>query len=110
MKPLLPTLKERKRYILFEVYSKEKVEKEEVKKQVTKACLQFLGELGMAKAGVQFMPETYKNNKGIIRVGHRHVDEVKASLALINEIDGKKVSFNVVKVSGLVGKLKGGQN
>ncbi len=108
MKPLLPTLKERKRYILFEVNPKIGVEKEEVKKQVTKACLQFLGELGMAKAGIQFLPETYKKSsgKGVIRVGHKHVDETKAALALIKEINGKKVSFNALKVSGLLDKVK----
>ncbi len=108
MKPLLPTLKERKRYILFEVNPKIEIEKEEVKKQVTKACLQFLGELGMAKTGVQFLPETYKKNKrrGIIRVGHKHVDEVKAALALITQIGGRKATFNTLKVSGVLNKLK----
>ena len=106
MKPLLPTLKERKRYILFQITSTEKIEKKIVGDQVRKACLRFLGELGVAKAGVQFLPETYKGGKGIIRVGHKYVDEVKAALALVKEINGKKVSFNVTKVSGIIDRLK----
>jgi len=108
MKPLLPSLKERKRYILFEVYSKSRVEKENVRKQVTKACLQFLGELGMAKTGIQFLPETYnkKTGRGIIRVGHRYVDEVKSALALITHVGNQEVSFNTLKVSGVIDKVK----
>ena len=106
MKPLLPTLKERKRYILFELTSEKKIEKKIVGEQVRKACLQFLGELGMARAGVQFLPETYNNGKGIIRVGHKYVDEVKAALALVSKIDGKKASFNISKVSGIIDRLK----
>ena len=106
MKPLLPVLKERKRYILFEVKSKTNIENVDVKKQVTKACLQFLGELGVAKSGVRYLPENYKNGKGIIRVGHKHVDEVKAALALITEIGGQKASVNVLKVSGVIDKVK----
>lgn len=109
MKPLLPTLKERKRYILFEVNSSQGIEKGKVGEQVNKICLRFLGELGMAKAGVQFLPETYnkRTGKGIIRVGHKYVDEVKAALALIDKMDGKKANVNVLKVSGVIGKLKG---
>ena len=108
MKPLLPVLKERKRYILFEVKSKNKIENADVKKQVMKACLQFLGELGMAKTGIQFLPETYnkETGRGIIRVGHRYVDEVKSALALITHVGNQEVSFNTLKVSGVIDKVK----
>ena len=103
----MPTMKERKRYILFKVTSSSEVTKAEISEQVTKACLQFLGELGVANAGVQFLPETWKNNRGIIRVGHKYVDHVKSSLALVKKIGNKKVTITCLKVSGNIGKLKG---
>ena len=103
----MPTMKERKRYILFKVTSSSEVSKAEISEQVMKACLQFLGELGVANAGVQFLPETWKNNKGIIRVGHKYVDHIKASLALVKKIGNKKVTITCLKVSGNIGKLKG---
>jgi len=111
MKSLLPTLKERKRYILFQIYSKAEIGKEEVKEQVTKACLQFLGELGCAKAGVQFLPESWnaESKTGIIRVAHNYTDQLKASLALIKDIQGKKASINCLLASGVIGKLKNKQ-
>jgi len=105
---LLPTLKERKRYILVKIYSKSEFEKKDVKEQCTNACLQFLGELGMAKAGIQFLAETWnkKSQTGILRAGHIFVDEVKSSLALISKIKGKKATAQAIKVSGSMDKLK----
>lgn len=106
MRTLLPTLKERKRYILFQVFTKARLGSREVKELVMKAGLQFLGELGMAKSGLQFLPETWKKDKGIIRVGHKYVDETKAALAFVKEHKGEKVAINCLKVSGTIGKLK----
>ncbi|MEK6807639.1 MAG: Rpp14/Pop5 family protein [Nanoarchaeota archaeon] len=83
-------------------------EKENVKKLVIQAGLQFLGELGMARAGIQFLEDTWneKDSTGIIRVSHKYVDEVKAALALVKEFEGKKITINSIKVSGEINKLK----
>ena len=108
MKPLLPALKERKRYISFRVLCEKKLGKEVVSKYINQVCLQFLGELGMAKAGIRFLPENWntKNQTGIIRVGHKYVDETKASLVLLKEIEEKRATINCIKVSGSIGKVK----
>ena len=66
MRALLPTLKEKKRYILFEIISKDKITKDECGDAINKSCKELLGTLGCAKAGISFLKETYKNNKGII--------------------------------------------
>ena len=108
MKPLSPSLKERKRYILFKIISKLKLEKENVSELVAKAGLQFLGELGMAKSGLQVLPETWRKDKGVIRIGHKYVNEAKATLAFVKEYKGEKIIITCLKVSGAVGKLKGG--
>jgi len=107
MKPLLPSLKERKRYILIRVTGKIE-RKREVAELVAKAGSQFLGEFNMAKAGVQFLPETWNANKkeGIIRVGHKYADELRAALALVREYEGRKVKVECLKVSGSLKKLK----
>lgn len=108
MKPLLPTLKERKRYILFKVISDTEIKKETISQVVHDACLRFLGEFGMANAGVQFLAETWneENKTGIIRTGHKFVDHVKTSLALVTEIDKHKATFQTLKVSGIINKVK----
>lgn len=108
MKPILPSLKERKRYILFHVISNTRVSEKDISKCVFQACLQFLGELGMAKAGIQFLPETWDIDKqtGVIRAGHKFVDHAKAALALIKDISGEKAIIRCLKVSGTIINVK----
>jgi len=65
----------------------------------------FLGELGMAKAGVMILSN--QNNAGIIRVNHTFVDEVKIALALINNYQGNEIKVETIRVSGVINKLKG---
>ena len=65
----------------------------------------FLGELGMAKAGVMILSN--QNNAGIIRVNHTSVDEVKVALALINNYQGNEIKVETIRVSGVINKLKG---
>ena len=108
MKVISPTLKERKRYILFKIHSDEEINKEIVAKQCTEACLRFLGEFGCADAGVQMLPETWnkKTKTGIIKTGHKWVDQTKSALILIKEINGKKAVVSTISTSGSINKLK----
>lgn len=103
MKPILPSLKERKHYILFSVISSRKQKKDEISDIVMKACLAFLGEFGIAKAGVSFLKETWDDKKqlGTICVNTKYVDHVKVALSLITE-----VKIETLKTSGTLKKLK----
>tara|TARA_Y100000310_G_C20463448_1_gene706442 strand:+ start:189 stop:527 length:339 start_codon:yes stop_codon:yes gene_type:complete len=104
MKPLLPSLREKKRYLVYEVVSKDNVSKLEVEKSIIGSCLQFLGELNLGKAGVISVGEVYKNNKGVLKVATRYVDEIKMSLGLIKEINGKKAIVNTIGVTSTLKK------
>ncbi len=108
MTAIPPNARERKRYILIKIDSEPRAEKTLVGRLVIQAGMQFLGELGMARAGIQFLEDTWneKNSTGIIRVSHKYVDELKAALALVKEFEGKKITIHSVKVSGEINKLK----
>lgn len=87
IKPILPSLREKPRYIKY------KLDKEISKNEVYEGIKQFLGELGVARAGVKVM----ENN--IVRTNSKHMDEVKSALILIK-------GLNIIKVSGLLNKTK----
>ena len=55
MKPILPTLKENPRYIQFKISSKQTLSAKDAQIVILSGCKRFLGELGTAKAGIQFM-------------------------------------------------------
>ncbi len=98
-KAVLPSLREKKRYLAFEVVSKDKFSFTEIKKTILQSCKEFLGQLGMAKAGIIVLGDKYERNKGLIRINHKYVNELKASLALI-----KKPTVKSTGVSGMLNK------
>ncbi|MBW3003419.1 hypothetical protein KY328_03230 [Candidatus Woesearchaeota archaeon] len=106
MKPLKPSLKEKKRYLVFEIVSKTKFDFADVVTAVRKEFSRFLGELGMAKAGIAFLPDKWKANRGIIRLNHDMVDHVKASLTMVKDINGVEVIVKSVGVSGILKKAE----
>ena len=91
MKPLKPSQKENKRYLLI----KGKVE------DVEKSILDFIGVLGMSKAGLSWIKkgETLKNS-AIICVNRESVNNIRASFAVWPE------EIKVVKISGTLKSLK----
>ena len=107
MKTIPASAKERKRYILIKVESDWKAEKNDIERLVIQAGLQFLGELNMARIGMQLVPESWNGKTAIVRVGHKYVDDVKAALAFVKEFNGHKITISALKVSGSIDKLGG---
>ena len=109
LKPILPSLREKKRYLVFEVISKEKIEDAaQVSNAVFHYSMQFLGQLGVAKAGIMMLNNKWdaRLQRGIIKVSHKHVDGLKASLMMANKIDNKDVIFRSIGVSGILKKAE----
>lgn len=105
IKPLLPTLRERKRYLCFEIISKNKVNFTEAYRQLWLSLHSFLGELGLAKANVLVLNNyDAESQRGIIKVSHKHVNEVKSALMFIKEIGRESAIVRTVGVSGIIKK------
>jgi len=106
---LLPTLKEKSRYLAFEVIADQKIQDfNDVSKEIQEKSLLFLGQLGLAKAGIMILPEKWNMNlqKGIIKVNHKHVDELKSALTLIEKINNRKIIIKSLGVSGMLNKAE----
>lgn len=83
MKPLKPSMRENKRYLL--------VEGKELRKNIEKSILDFIGVLGMSKTGLQFIKE--KDNSAVISVNREMVDSIRAALCVWpKKMEVKKVS------------------
>jgi ribonuclease P/MRP protein subunit POP5 len=104
LKPILPSLKEKKRYLSFEIVSKSNFSVEQVGNAISKSSLELLGTLDSGKAGILFLKDKYQNNTGVVKAGHRYVDKVRAAMALIKDIDNKEVVFRTRIVSGTLKK------
>tara|TARA_Y100000310_G_C20471506_1_gene710287 strand:- start:106 stop:432 length:327 start_codon:yes stop_codon:yes gene_type:complete len=101
---LLPSLKQKKRYVVFEVATDKTFSVKEIKEAVEFALKDFLGQWGLAKSSPMFLKEKCKNNKFIIKVNHKYVDEVKSALILIKKIKNTPVIVKSVITSGTLKK------
>ena len=63
--PLLPSLKEKKRYLVFEAISDKKLAFNDVAKAIQDSLHNYIGLLGTSQAGMQILPEKWDKNKGI---------------------------------------------
>lgn len=106
MKPLKPSLKEKKRYVVFEIISEKEISQDKIIEAVNRVCLDFMGILNFGKAGVLILRNQLNGNKGMIKVNNKFVDHLKASLMLLTEIDKSKVNVRVIGVSGIIKKAK----
>lgn len=103
MKSLLPSLKEKKRYLAFEIISIDKVPSNALN-LVTKKLNNILGIIDSSNAGL--IPVEQKENKAIIRINNKYVDKIKSAMLFINEINNKPVILKSIKVSGILNKAR----
>lgn len=90
MKPLKPTMRENKRYIL--------IRGNNLRKNVKKAVLEGIGILGLSKAGFSWIK--VGDSSAIVAVNREALNEVRASFAIFPE------KISVERVSGSIKKLK----
>jgi ribonuclease P/MRP protein subunit POP5 len=104
MKPLLPSLKEKKRYVVFEVLSDSSFTESDVNTAIKASLQNLIGTIGMAKAGLQFIHEKWNKKKmqGIARINHTAADYFNASLPFIQLIKNKKVLIHSLGTSGIL--------
>jgi len=91
MKSLRPSMRENKRYLL--------VIGKNLKENIEKAILDFLGVLGMSKTGFGFVKSG--GDSAIIYVNREMLNEVRAALCVWHE------KMEVKKVSGTLKGLRG---
>lgn len=90
MKPLKPSMKEKKRYLLLKGKN--------LKSNVEKAILDFIGVLGMSKAGLAFIKQG--KDSAIISINRNSLNHVRASFAAWSS------NIRVERVSGTLKGLK----
>ena len=90
MKPLKPSMRENKRYLF--------IHGKNLKENVEKAVLEFVGVLGMSKTGLGWIKSS--KDSAIISINREAVNQVRASLAVWPD------KMTVEKISGTLKGLK----
>ncbi len=104
IKPLKPSLREKKRYIAFEVISKKNFTFLQTSKAILDSVLKYTGIKGLAEMGLVLLKEKYFENKGVIRVSSKKVNSLKAAFTLTKGINKEPVIVRSLGVSGILQK------
>jgi ribonuclease P/MRP protein subunit POP5 len=107
---LPPSLRERRRYLLFEVTSERELDKRELLKEIWDSIYSLYGDVGASESKLWLIAYHVRENTnrsvGILRCAHDRVDEVRASLACIHSVNGARAGIRVIKTSGTIKGVK----
>jgi len=107
-KILLPTLREKDRYIKIQVISEEPISYPDLEQAIWNTFLDFFGEFGVSKTNLWIIKNLYDEEKqiGVIKCNNKSVQQVLAGLGLISRLGDNRVIFKILKVSGTIKGLK----
>jgi len=105
-----PTMREKKRYLIFRLYSDSPAPYQDVKEAIWNSVLNWLGDDEAPRANVRIIKNLWsqKEQTGFIQCHPKYVDSLKMALALIHQVGDEKVIFQTIRVSGTIksGKTK----
>jgi len=99
-------MRERRRYISFQISGEAKFNKEQVLKSINNTGLRFFGELEFSRIRPWLIDFDSGTQAGIVRTNHMRKEEAKTCLFLITEIEGKKARIHCQGVSGTIKKVR----
>lgn len=99
-----PTLRERKRYIVFRVIGDGTFLYENLRNALYDSIAGWLGGNEMGKADVHIIRNLWdgRSRTGFIRCAPKYVDDVKTALALVRQIGDSRVIIHTLRVSGTI--------
>lgn len=106
---ILPSAREKKRYLVFEISAKDKIDNfDPVYEAIYARCIRYLGELGMSKANIYILKDKWNESlqRGLIRVNNKHTHDLRAALSLVNEVNGQHVNVKTIGLSGILKKAQ----
>ncbi|MBI4144188.1 hypothetical protein HY486_02990 [Candidatus Woesearchaeota archaeon] len=106
MRPLLATLRTKKRYVAFEAITLENPNQNEVFNTIGNNLLQLEGSKKYGESELTMPIYNTKTKRGILKVGNKHSKALIASTVFINQINNKPVIIKTLKTSGMIHKMK----
>lgn len=100
----LPSMKDKRRYVVFRVHSQDSLDFSNVKDAIWNSLSNWMGDSELGKADVWVMKTLWNqtNQEGFIRCTSKYVDQIKVGLGLIHQIGDSRVTFQTIKVSGTI--------
>ncbi|HHE36466.1 MAG TPA: hypothetical protein ENL16_01475 [Candidatus Woesearchaeota archaeon] len=102
--PLKPSMREKKRYVAYEIMSDKPVRGGD--KALIRRINELLGVFSTSKAGVMSVKYNNARQRGVLRVDRKFVDHIRSCFVMIKHLNNEEVLIRTLRVSGMINKLK----
>ena len=99
-------MREKARYLVFEVISEDRISFNDAVSAINSSIKSLFGDFGLASARLWPVKNSWKNNRGIVKVDRSFINQMKASLIVLNKINSREVIVRSLFVSGTIKKAK----
>lgn len=108
LKPLMPTLRQKKRFVKFVVESDKKFNFRDISFNLMDKCMLYLGLFDMGKSGFWLLRDKFdeRTQTGVLKVSTKEKERILGCLALITKIEDTPVRIKVLRVSGTLKGLQ----
>jgi len=104
-RPLLPVLKTKKRYVIYELVSDKNNNSKDIVLAIKKSFKKNFGDINFGKSGF-INTRIYRGNRGIIKINNNYLDHLKTAMTMITDVNGKEAIIKIIGVSGILKKAK----
>lgn len=108
LKPLMPTLRVKKRFLRFQVQGDKKFEFKELSEELIEQLIYLIGAIDFSKGGIWILRDKfdYKNQELIVKCSTKQKDKLIGALSLITKLKGNSAKLVLKKVSGTLKGVK----
>ena len=102
LKPVMPTLRQKKRFIRIQIEEGKKFDFKFLSNNLTEQIIYFLGAIEFSNSGVWFLMDKFNFEKQemIIKVSTKSKDKLVGALSLITKLGNEDVRIKTLRVSG----------
>jgi RNase P/RNase MRP subunit POP5 len=106
-KPLLPTLRTKKRYVVYDVICDKTIDIRMVFSLISASYKECFGIFGLGYAGL-IDTKIYNQEKksGILKINNKYVGDLRVAMSMIEKIDGISALVKTKITSGILKKAK----
>jgi ribonuclease P/MRP protein subunit POP5 len=103
-KQLPPSLRDIKRYVVFEIITENHVNYKDFVEALWTSVSNFLGEAQASRAKIWVIQNLFdeKSKKGVIRCSHTYVEHTRVVLSLIQFVGEARATIRVMGVTGTI--------
>ena len=100
-------MRESTRYLKFKIHSEEKIEISEMVETFWESTISYMGVKDLSDANPWFIGNKFDEDEqeGVVRVNRGYVDDLRASLVMIDVFESDKGFISIDNISGNISSL-----